>query len=281
MSRIVHYRFVLGNHKRPMRFIVGRALVKSGLCTRLTIQQDGYRLRFYPSNLSEQLWVDHTLREPELTLIRAYLRAGDYVIDVGANVGDTVFTASVKVGATGRVWAIEAHPRIFSFLLGNIALNKVRNVEPLNAAAAEAFGRVGFSDDRRDDMNRVGGAEMEVEARPLDDLVTFRGRIDLLKIDVEGYELPVLRGAAEILALTRCVLIEVAESHFRHFGYDLRTVLSFLEQSGFQLLRPLSNERAARINRDFSTNKVENLIAVRDVEEFTDRSRWVIAEGGK
>ena len=93
------YLRILRNHKRPLRFIAGRALVKSGLCTRLTIPQDGYRLRFYPSNLSEQLWVDRSWREPELQLIRAYLRVGDHVIDVGANVGDTALAAALEVGA--------------------------------------------------------------------------------------------------------------------------------------------------------------------------------------
>ena len=71
-----NYLRILRNHKRPLRFIAGRALAKSGLCTRLTIPQDGYRLRFYPSNLSEQLWVDRTWREPELQLIRCLFTGG-------------------------------------------------------------------------------------------------------------------------------------------------------------------------------------------------------------
>ncbi|PWB83569.1 MAG: FkbM family methyltransferase [Methylocystaceae bacterium] len=271
------YASILRNHKRPLRFLAGRVLVKSGLCTLLTIPQNGYRLRFYPSNLSEQLWVDRTWREPELRLIRAYLRNGDHVIDVGANVGDTALTAALQVGAEGCVWAIEAHPRTYSFLKGNLALNGAKNIMALNAAAASEPGSLSFSDDRRDDMNRVGGTGIDVEARRLDDLVPHHGPIDLLKIDVEGYELQVLGGAPDILLRTRCVLFEVAESHFQQYGYNLATVLELLATRGFTLLRPIGQTLAVRIGADFATDRVENLVAVRDVDDFASRSGWAIA----
>jgi FkbM family methyltransferase len=221
--------------------------------------------------------VDRCCREPELRLIRAYLRVGDHVIDVGANVGDTALTAALEVGSEGHVWAIEAHPRTFSFLLGNIALNEARNVTALNAAAAYEPGRVSFSDDRRDDMNRVGGRGVNVQALRLDDLVPYRGRINLLKIDVEGYEIQVLRGAPDILARTCCVVFEVAESHFRHYGYELANLLALLKERGFALLRPIGEARAIRIGADFVTIAVENLIAVCDVDDFASRSGWSIS----
>jgi FkbM family methyltransferase len=271
------YASILRNHRQPLRFVVGRLLVKSGLCTRFTIPQNGYRLRFYPSNLSEQLWVDRTWREPELQLIRAYLRNGDQVIDVGANVGDTALTAALKVGSEGRVWAIEPHPRTYSFLRGNVALNGATNILALNAAASTEPGSPSFGDDRRDDMNRIGGTGIYVEARPLDDLVPYRGPINLLKIDVEGYELHVLRGAFNILACTRCVLCEVAESHFQHYGYKLTSVLELLAKQGFALLRHVGEARVARIGVDFATDRVENIIAVRDFDDFISRSGWNIA----
>ena len=276
MTEPLRYIEILRQHKRPLRFVAGRVLVVSGLCSLLTIPQHGYRLRFYPSNLSEQLWVDRGWREPELRLIRAYLRPGDRAIDVGANVGDTALTAALAVGAAGHVWAIEAHPRTFRYLEGNIALNRANNIEAINAAAAASPGRLSFSDGRRDDMNRVGGQEIEVEAQRLDDLIEWRGRIDLLKIDVEGYELPVLQGATEILRRTECILIEVAEHHFQDFGYSVGALLELIEGFGMQLLRPTGPGEVKRIGSDFATDKVENLIAVRDVAGFAQRTGWSI-----
>ena len=203
MPAFSHYLRVLATHKHPLRFLAARALVQTEFCRWLTIPQNGYRLRFYPTNLSEQLWVDPGCREPELRLIRAYLRPGDHVIDVGANVGDTALTAAVKVGAHGCVWAIEAHPRTFAFLRGNIVFNRRqgRNISALNAIAASEPGHLRLSDNRHDDMNRVGVAGVvagvEVDAERLDDLVPYGGQVDLLKIDVEGYENPSLGWCAQ------------------------------------------------------------------------------------
>jgi FkbM family methyltransferase len=271
-----HYARILRQHRRPLRFIAGRALVRSGLCKLLTIPQRGYRLRFYPSNLSEQLWVDRSWREPELRLIRAYLRPCDHVIDVGANVGDTALTASLQVGPKGRVWAIEPHPRTFQFLTGNIALNSAANITALKAAAASEPGRLTFGDGRRDDMNRVGEHGLYVEAERLDDLVHDR-RIDLLKIDVEGYELPVLKGAPQILKFTRCVYFEAAKAHFQHFGYEIGSVLGLLQDSGFELLKAEGENRLVRIGAGHTMGGVENLVAFRDAAEFTTRTGWTIA----
>ena len=98
----------------------------------MTISQDGYSLRLYPSNLFEQLWEDCTWREVELLLIRADLPIGDQMIDVGANVGHTALIA----GADGRVCAIKPHPPAYSFLRGNLALSGAKNIIALNAGRA-------------------------------------------------------------------------------------------------------------------------------------------------
>jgi FkbM family methyltransferase len=274
---VKNYVHIVIEHKRPLRFLVGRFLVKSGLCRLLTIQQNGYCLRFYPSNLSEQLWLDRSWREPELRFVKAYLRLGDHAIDVGANVGDTALTASLEVGTHGWVWAIEPHPRTFAFLTGNIRLNGAPNITAINAAAAAQPGRLMFEDGRRDDMNRVGELGVHVEVQRLDDIVSHRGRIDLLKIDVEGYELPVLYGAPEILKATRCIYFEVSKAHFRHFGYDIGAVLALLEGCGFLLLKLDGEQRLTRISSAYTTERVENLIAVRDLEELTERVNWALA----
>ena len=54
-------------------------------------------------------------------------------------------------------------------------------------------------------------------------------------------------------------------------------MLALLAQQGFTLLRPFGEARATRIGVDFNTDRVENLIAVRDIDDFADRSRWTIA----
>jgi FkbM family methyltransferase len=272
-----HYIRILQAHPRPIRLILARGLAISGLCRRLTIKQQGYRLRFHRSNLAEQLWINPLCREDALEFFRAYLKPGDKVIDVGANIGDTVLTAAVNVGATGRVWAVEPHPRTFRFLEANLKLNGLTNVEAINSAAGDTLGEVTFSDGRRDDMNRVGGGMLRVPIHRLDDLVACCDPIALLKVDVEGYEKPVFLGAPAILEKTQYLHFEVSRTHFSWFGYQIRDLLRLLESLDFKLFRIESNGTLQRIDVDFETDKVENLIGLRSATEFVERTGWEIA----
>jgi FkbM family methyltransferase len=251
--------------------------VKSGICRAMKISQKGFQLRFYPSNVSEQLWVNPTWRDQELCFFRSYLKPADRVIDVGANIGDTALTAALCVGSRGRVWAIEPHPRTYGFLIGNIALNDASNIEATNAAAGSEAGDVPFGNGRRDDMNRVGVKGILVSARRLDDLVPYRGEIRLLKIDVEGYELAVLKGASKILSNTHCVYFEVSEDQYRNFGYTIKEVLDLLRGSGFSLFRPECRNVMRQIDCWYSPKGTENLIAVRDTTDLARRTGWAIA----
>lgn len=251
----------------------------TGICNWFTIRQRNYVLRFHDANLSSQLWIDPTFREKELEFFRDYLKPGDRVIDVGANIGDTVLTASLQVGPTGEVLAIEAHPRTFGFLRQNIELNNAANVTLINSAVGAEPGRIFFSDDRRDDMNRVQGDRgLEMAIRPLDTIVQGRRPVALLKIDVEGYEKFVLEGASEILAVTECVYFEVSAAHFDRFGYTTRDLLELLLSQDFKIFRISRSNELTAILRCFDTNGYENLVAVRSVSSFASRSHWIVHE---
>ena len=253
---------------------MARLLMATGACRRFTIQQRGFVLRFHPANLSSQLWIDPRERDDSLELFHAYLKAGDRVVDVGANIGHTVLAAAVQVGESGRVFAFEPHPRTFAFLQENLALNNVANVESQNVAAGAAEGSALFSDDRRDDMNRIDGGPLRVPVKPLDALVPPTGSIALLKVDVEGYEKYVLEGATGVLSRTACVYFEVSHAHFSRFGYTIRDLLAVLEGAGFRLLRPESSNQFSTVTTAFDTDGCENLIAVRDAADFARRTGW-------
>ena len=274
--QIRRYLTIIRVQQRPFRFVIARLLTKSGLCRLFTIQQRGYQLRFHPSNLAEQLWVKPWWRQDALEFFRAYLKPGDKVIDVGANIGDTVLTASICVGSGGWVWAIEPHPRTFRFLEANLALNHIRNVEAVNYAAGDLSGAVGFTDYRRDDMNRVADGGLLVSVRPLDELVSSRDTISLLKVDVEGYEKQVFTGAKAILQTTQCLYFEIARLHFSWFGYQVRDLLHYLTSEGFQLFRIPSNGCLAKIDVGYDTDLVQNLVGLKCPADFKERTGWAV-----
>jgi FkbM family methyltransferase len=263
-------------HKKPRRFLAARLLMATGLCRFFTIKQRDYDLRFHAANLSSQLWIDPNEREEALAFFREYLKPGDRVVDVGANIGDTVLTASRQVGPSGHVVGVEAHPRTFGFLVDNIRLNCVVNVELINCAVGVVSGTVLFSDERRDDMNRVDGGNLEVKVARLDELVPDTRTVALLKVDVEGYEKFVFEGAPRVLRRTQCVYFEVSAVHFRRFGYSTPDLLWLLRHDGFGLFRIAGPKLLSAVSDRFDTERYENLLGIRDVDEFCHRTSWAV-----
>ena len=111
----------------------------------------------------------------------------------GANVGSTTLFAAAVVGPSGRVVAVEPHPRTFAYLSANVDLNPNlrERITIRRVAVADTASTVSFSSGYHDSGNHVcdAGDGLRVETVSLDDLCRdIRGRIGLLKIDVEGYE---------------------------------------------------------------------------------------------
>ena len=274
---IRHAFAVLRAHPRPARLAAARLLEWSGLSPLLTIPQDGYRLRFYPTNTSANLWIKSGERVHGLDLFRTYCRPGETAVDVGANIGEVSLLLGQGVGAAGRVYAFEPNPRIYGYLLGNLALNRRANVTARNLAVGAAEGTVWMSDGKRDDMNRIEDAgTLAVRCSTLDQEIPAAA-IALLKIDVEGSELHVLQGGRGSLARTACINCEMGEAHHRRYGYGMSDLIAYLRAQGFETFV----EAPARILRPVTSAFAEpgghELIAVRDVEDFVARTGWRVS----
>jgi len=235
MKKVKHYLDVLRQQHFPIRFILSRLLMRSGLCRFVTIHTDTYRMKFHPSTLAAMKWVERDERDEE-RLAKRYLRRGDTVVDVGANVGSFALTAA-KTIAPGVVYAYEAHPRIYKYLVENIELNGFANVHAINRAAGSTKGNVGFTDKWSDVLNRVSrDGEISVPLTPLDeDFKSISGNVALMKIDVEGYEIEVLKGAIGLLSRCDCILLEACSSHQKFFDYGTTDLVALLRPLGFSV----------------------------------------------
>jgi hypothetical protein len=111
-------------------------------------------------------------------------------------------------------------------------------VQVHNRAVGSTSGTIRISQRRADDMNFVSaeGDGVTVEMTTLDDLAGDLGSIDLLKIDVEGFEKFVLEGAVKTLAGARNVYIELFDENFARYGYSSREILDCLKAAGFACL---------------------------------------------
>ena len=142
---------------------LNRAAVQAGL----TMRVDGMRVRVSPAAMARALWRDRHVYDRDLAFYRRYLRPGDAVVDVGANIGLATLVAAKIVGPTGRIIAVEPHPRTFEYLRDNVQLNGLTDVVRLYCAAlGEREGQrriVEFPGD--DSQNRLGRRRPERDPR--------------------------------------------------------------------------------------------------------------------
>ena len=133
----------------------------------------------------------------ERALIAELLKPGDRVIDVGANIGYYALMFARLVRKEGSVLCIEPEPDNLVELRRNVAGNDLCNVEILGVAAGEKVGRVGFAAGINGRVASEPNGQLDVDMVLLDSVIN--GKIDLIKIDVEGYEGQVLAGAHRVL----------------------------------------------------------------------------------
>lgn len=186
--------------------------------------------------------------------LKQCLKAGDTFWDIGANWGWISLPAARIVGSSGRVIAIEPSPSNLAWLKRHIALNECETiVTVIEAAVCEQNGGVvNFSllEDGRSPSNSLmfsnsvnGEApqvsrEISVPAITLDSLLAEQKRVpQLVKIDVEGAELKVLKGATQLLnGETAPILLLAVHPFWQATPEDCQEIVKILKEAGYQIL---------------------------------------------
>ncbi len=143
--------------------------------------------------------------ETELDLLLRFCRHGDVVVDVGANIGSHTLAFAKAVGDSGEVVALEPQRIPFQMLSGNVALNGLCNVRVLQQGAGDRSGRAMVPLVSGKDPHNWGAVSLGDEGSPGEtvDVVPVDGlglrSCRLIKIDVEGMEPQVIRGAANAI----------------------------------------------------------------------------------
>lgn len=192
--------------------------------------------------------------EPEVwKRVMGEARSGDVVADVGANIGLYAIALAKRVGDGGKVHAFEPDPANFRALGRHCHLNQVTaRVVAHQVAVAGADDRVAFEAGRGPESHIGSGALVsEVDCVRLDSV--FAGdRIDILKIDVEGFEEEVLKGASGLLSDRargpRIIYIEVHPFAWGRFGTTSETLLTVLTDHGY-CIEDLSGKVVAYVDR--------------------------------
>ncbi len=185
---------------------------------------------------------------PEEDSMEMYTRfhrpsAGEVVWDVGANAGATTYHFSKAVGSGGRVIAWEPDPFNFSYLLKNISLHSLSNVTAVNKALSGTTGTALF------DMDGSTGAGLSehlvysqkanrsaVETLSFQDACVQYGIPQFVKLDIEGGEVEVIRGALPFLNANRNIDLSIETHRMRDESSTEMPVKALLESIGYSVI---------------------------------------------
>lgn len=168
----------------------------------------GSRIRLQLGSLIDDAIYEGQFERMETDIFRRLLRVGDTVADVGANIGLYSLIAAKAVGAPGHVISFEPVPVLRTRLADNVRRNGFTNVTVVPNAVADKLGKAKLSglepgNHGLGSLGREGrGQSIEVAVTTLDHWLTENNsaRINVLKIDVEGFEAEVLSGLSQLPA---------------------------------------------------------------------------------
>ena len=188
--------------------------------------------------------------EPESArFLRRILKPGMVFFDIGAHIGEYTLIASRLVGSDGSVHAFEAQPSTFSLLERNCAQNGAGNVKLNACAVCDHAGEVEFDLCAEPAMSSLAAdaslpeerlRRIRVPANSLDEYCQARSVWpDVLKIDVEGAEWMVLRGAEAALRRPTppAILFECLPETYSRFGHSPGVVIGHLQSLGYEVHR--------------------------------------------
>jgi FkbM family methyltransferase len=205
----------------------------------------------YMNHVEREIANDNFERE-YLSLFYSKIHKGDFVIDVGANIGYFTLVASRIVGDNGRVYSFEPVETNYKRLLRNLNLNNVRNVKAFNIGLSdrnETLSMIVPEDDPAESsisskswselrwgLKRKNG-KINAKFQTFDDFSKMKNidKILVVKIDVEGAELKVLKGMRNFLKINGLIMfVEILPLLIEQNGGSIAELIEVLVDSGFK-----------------------------------------------
>jgi FkbM family methyltransferase len=205
----------------------------------------GIKLSVDPaSNFGQRVLIEGTYEASLTSAFERLLSRANNFVDVGANEGWFSMLAAKLIGPNGSVLACEPQERMWPAILKNTALNRFANVQLLPFALGRecARGFINLYPSVNTGSSHISGEKRRwektqpIEIVPLSTVLESRGlaSVDLIKIDVEGFELRVLQGAGAFLgSVIRRVVIDIHHGPLRDLGESADEVWHLLESKGY------------------------------------------------
>jgi FkbM family methyltransferase len=203
-------------------------------------QVEDVSCKFFISNPTARVWYgdSHSDSSIELRFIRDHiLKPGYRVVECGVHHGLETILLSRWVGSEGFVYACEPMPENVKVIQRNLDLNGIRNAKVVAKAVGPRPGKIAFRQKSNSaPMGNRWGRSIDVAMTTIDELCESENfRPDFIMIDVEGFEVEVLEGAARTLRHRPALVIEVHPPQMEHFNNTVEQLWSLIDTSQYQL----------------------------------------------
>jgi len=207
------------------------------------------------ANHDDVEWYDqeHWQQCGELHALRKLAGKGDRILEIGSHHGFTGMLLSKFVGQNaGSVHSVEAHPHNAMIAQAQLGLNRsINNLQFINFAASDVPGTVKINTWHNSSITEKSEDAIEVKAVTCDMIDEKNGPFNFLKIDVEGYELEVLKGCRKLLSRCPKIALEIHTDTIRERGQKLEQILDLIgihRYEGEMVLRPEKFREVVALN---------------------------------
>lgn len=212
---------------------------------------DGLKIKIYPKNeMFRSIYVNGKYDPNMIVVLKAFLKPGDTLLDVGANCGYISLPLIKAIGDNGKIIAIEPSTRDYKRLIENISINKLSEiVKPVKFAMGDRVGSktMLIASEERSASNTLGmkfafqGIEKEttedVNVTTIDNIVNMENltKVNVIKLDVEGSEVRCLEGAKDTLANFKPVIVmSVNRDALGHSKRTVEQMEKILKENGYK-----------------------------------------------
>ncbi|MCE3278814.1 MAG: methyltransferase FkbM family [Bacteroidetes bacterium] len=172
------------------------------------------------------------------------VKPNSYLFDIGTNIGQTILNFARLSGPDSMIIGFEPDPVNYSRMLQNIELNPFKNIKCYNIALGSVKGQfpLKINSPLNRGGNRISSKEtlhdsFLVDVERLDDFVANNNipKVDLIKIDVEGFEHEILKGGAKTIQQFKPVMfIEVDNSNLQEQNTSAAELINYIRELGYQ-----------------------------------------------
>ncbi len=226
------------------------------------------------NNVDKSIFMRGYFEKDIVDFFKKYLKRGMTVFDIGANIGQYTLLSAKIVGKKGKVYSFEPSIKVYNNLKSNVDINNFENVIINNIALGDCEETTYLNESNDGAYSSIGEPLVETTHKTKINVTTLNKyiqtnkikKIDLIKIDVEGFELMVLKGGKNFFSKKDApvVVCEFSDLTSKSFNYSSNDLRKYFIKLGYHLYF-LKNQKLIKVEKDLNHVNYDNLLAIKDI----------------